>query len=255
MTAEERQMLADLFERVRAAGANARDPQAETVINDAVRALPFAPYVLAQTVLVQQHALEAAGQRIQELQAQAQNIAPQAETSFLGGIGKALFGAPATPAAGTPPPYRPAAPTPVAPQPSYAQSQPAPGPWGGPAASGGFLSGALRTAAGVAGGIAVADMLGGLLGGHGLFGGGYGAGYGGMFGGGAPIHETVNNFYGSPTASDPTQGVDNLPDPAAGGALPQDAGFDPGGADSGGFDDAGADGGFDDAGSGGGFDV
>ena len=36
-----------------------------------MRAPPYAPYVLAQTVLVQQHALEAASQRIAELEAQA----------------------------------------------------------------------------------------------------------------------------------------------------------------------------------------
>ena len=66
MTPEERQMLAGLFDRVNAAGAQPRDAQAEALINDAVKSAPFAPYVLAQTVLVQQHALEAAAQPSQD---------------------------------------------------------------------------------------------------------------------------------------------------------------------------------------------
>lgn len=118
MNADERQMLADLFERVRSAGAQARDPQAESFINDAVRALPFAPYVLAQTVLIQQQALEAASRRLQELQAQA---APQGETSFLGGLGKALFGGPSAPASAPPQNYRPAPAQPYPPQQGYPQ--------------------------------------------------------------------------------------------------------------------------------------
>ena len=107
MTPEERQMLADLFERIRGSAANPRDPQAEAFINDAVRAVPFAPYVLAQTVLVQQHALEGAAQRIAELEAQARSAAqqPAQETSFLGSIGRTIFGGPSAP-----PPPQPQAP-------------------------------------------------------------------------------------------------------------------------------------------------
>ena len=71
MTPEERQMLAGLFERVGSTAATPRDPQAEDFINDAVRAQPHAPYVLAQTVLVQQQALENASRRLAELEAQA----------------------------------------------------------------------------------------------------------------------------------------------------------------------------------------
>ena len=71
MTPQERQMLADLFERVRSTATGARDPEAEAFIGEAVRAQPYAPYVLAQTTLVQQHALEAAAQRIAELEARA----------------------------------------------------------------------------------------------------------------------------------------------------------------------------------------
>ena len=70
MTPQERQVLADLFERIRSAAADPRDAEAEAFIAEAVRAQPYAPYVLAQTALVQQHALDAAAQRIQELEAQ-----------------------------------------------------------------------------------------------------------------------------------------------------------------------------------------
>ena len=74
MSPEERQMLADLFERIRANAAASRDPQAEAFINEAVRQQPYAPYILAQTVLVQQQALEGAARRISELEAQTRAI-------------------------------------------------------------------------------------------------------------------------------------------------------------------------------------
>ena len=97
MSPEERQMLADLFERIRANAAAPRDPQAEAFINDAVRQQPFAPYILAQTVLVQQQALEGAAHRISELEAQTRASAPAQETSFLGSLGRSLFGGGAAP--------------------------------------------------------------------------------------------------------------------------------------------------------------
>ncbi len=53
MSPEERQLLIGLFDRVRGAAANPRDREAEALIDDAVRAQPYAPYLLAQTVLVQ----------------------------------------------------------------------------------------------------------------------------------------------------------------------------------------------------------
>jgi uncharacterized protein len=208
MSPEERQMLADLFERIRANAAAPRDPQADAFINDAVRQQPFAPYILAQTVLVQQHALEGAAQRISELEAQTRASAPAQETSFLGNLGRSLFGGGASP---PPQPQRPSgydasayqrgapqAPpsyAPPPPPPGYAPP-PQPGPWGAAAAAtpagGGFLSGALRTAAGVAGGVVLGNALENMIGGRGggLFGGGS-ALAGGKEGGG----ETINNYY------------------------------------------------------------
>ena len=122
MTPEERQMLADLFERVKTAGATPRDTEAEALINDSVRAAPFAPYVLSQTVLVQQRALEAAAHRIGELEAATRQGAEQSQEhgSFLGNLGKTIFGG------GAPSP-RPN------PDPQTYQRAPAPPPQGYPA--------------------------------------------------------------------------------------------------------------------------
>ena len=245
MTPEERQILADLFERIRGSAANPRDPQAEAFINDAVRAAPFAPYILAQTVLVQQHALEGAAQRIAELEAQARSAAqqPPQDTSFLGSIGRTIFGGPSAP---PPPPQAPrgydasAYQRGPAPAPQGYPPQPQQGgPWGAPppAQGGGFLSSALQTATGVAGGMIAANALEGLLGGRGgMFGGsGLGsAGFGGLGGlGGAPREEIINNYYGTSAdqhAQDVQQDADQDQDDA------QDAGYDSGG----GFDDGGS---------------
>jgi hypothetical protein len=254
MTPVERQMLANLFERVNASGATSRDAQAEAFINDAVRALPFAPYVLAQTVLVQQQALEAAAHRVAELEAAArQGAEPQQQGSFLGNLGKSLFGggAPSAPprpsydaAAGqrgpAPAPGQAYAPPPPAPQ-TYAAPPPS-GPWGAPS-GGGFLQNAASTAAGVAGGVALGNLLGGLFGGHsgsGLFGGGLGgAGLGGGFPGGS---ETVNIFEA------PHEGRDSSDVHDAGN-------FEPGAPDDAGYlDDSSFDDGSGDDGSGGGYD-
>jgi len=244
MTPQERQVLADLFERIRSAAAAPRDAEAEAFIAEAVRAQPYAPYLLAQTALVQQHALDAAAQRIQELEAKA--VEPAQESGFLGNLGRSLFGG------GRPAPQpgydagayqRPAAPPPAAPAPA-AYAPPA-GPWGAPpaASGGGFLAGAMTTATGVAGGLLAANAIESLLGGgHGGLFGSAGFGGGGFGGGGT----TINNIYEAP------------PDAGAGAV---DASLPDAGVDSGGFQDAsdydaGQDGGgFDDGGSGGGFDV
>jgi hypothetical protein len=251
MSPEERQMLADLFERIRANAAAPRDPQADAFINDAVRQQPFAPYILAQTVLVQQHALEGAAQRISELEAQTRASAPAQETSFLGSLGRSLFGGGAAP---PPQPQRPSgydasayqrgapqAPpsyAPPPPPPGYAPP-PQPGPWGaaaGAPAGGGFLSGAIRTAAGVAGGVVLGNALENMIGGRGggLFGGGS-ALAGGKEGGG----ETINNYYeNAPDAAgqhaqDVLQDQDQDQDDAQDA---QDDSYDSGSSDSGSWD-------------------
>jgi len=238
MTPEERQMLGGLFQRVNAAAATPRDGEAEAFINDAVRASPHAPYVLSQTVLVQQQALEAAANRISELEAAARQGAGQSQEhgSFLGNLGKTIFGggAPAAPPRPAPDPQayqRAAAPPPPPPQgyPQPPQGYPQqPGPWSQPQPSsgGGFLQNAASTAAGVAGGVALGNLLGGMFGGHGggMFGGGSGFGGAGFSGGGNPSEVTeINNYY----EDRPDRGSDaNFQqfDPGAPGV--QDANFD-----------------------------
>jgi hypothetical protein len=256
MTPEEREMLGGLFQRVNAAAPAQRDPEAESFINDGVRAAPHAPYVLAQTVLVQQQALGAAANRIAELEAAGQGAQQSEEHgSFLGNLGKTIFGG--GPSAPPPPGYDQQAyqrpPSPYAPQPPQGYP-PQPGPWGAPAQQqgGGFLQNAASTAAGVAGGVALGNLLGGLFGGHSggsLFGGGgaSAAGLGGAGLSGNPT-EVINNYYdgakGDGAANADFQGFD----PGAPGV--QDANFDQlddssfDNSDGSSFDDSG--GGFDD---------
>src|ERR1700729_3357463 len=157
MTPEERQMLGGLFQRVNSAAATQRDPEAESFITDAVRAAPHAPYVLAQTVLFQQQALEAAANRISQLEAAAQPGPEQSEEhgSFLGNLGKSIFGGgPSSPpprADPDPQAYAPPPPQGGYPPPPPQGYPPQPGPWGQPQPSGGggFLQNAASTATGV----------------------------------------------------------------------------------------------------------
>lgn len=200
MTPDERQLLTGLFDRMTGAANQPRDREAEAFIADRVRGQPYAPYLLSQTVIVQEQALRAAADKLQALEAQMQGGQPQEETSFLGHLGKSIFGG--GPAAA--PQRQPAPPAGGAwgQNQGYAQPQPAPGgPWSGAGQGyapqgapqgGGFLRGALGAAAGVAGGVLAADALRGLFGGHNnpfgiASGGGLGAG------GGETI---VNNYYG-----------------------------------------------------------
>jgi hypothetical protein len=267
MTPEERQMLGGLFQRVNSAAATQRDPEAESFINDAVRAAPHAPYVLAQTVLVQQQALEAAASRISQLEAAAQQGAEQSQEhgSFLGNLGKTIFGggAPAAPPrpdydpqayqrAPAPQPPRGYAPPPPQGYPPPPQGYPPqqPGPWGQPQPSsgGGFLQNAASTATGVAGGVVLGNLLGGLFGGHaggGLFGGGASAaGFGGSgLSGSNPTEVTeINNYYDSATGGGRESADFQQFDPGAPGV--QDANFD--NLDDSTFDGSDGGGGFDD---------
>ena len=187
MTPEERQMLGGLFQRVNAAAATQRDAEAESFINDAVRAAPHAPYVLAQTVLVQQQALEAAANHISQLEAAARRAPTRTRNMAVSSaISASPFSAAAPPplrpgrsltrrpiSARAPPPPRGYAPPPSQggyPPPPPQGYPPQPGPWGQPQASGGgggFLQNAASTATGVAGGVVLGNLLGGLFGGHG----------------------------------------------------------------------------------------
>jgi len=71
MTPDERDLVTDLFSRLKSADTGARDRDVEALIADLVSRHPGAAYVLAQTVLVQEQALKGASERIAELEKQA----------------------------------------------------------------------------------------------------------------------------------------------------------------------------------------
>ncbi len=223
MSPEERQLITGLFDRMRPAASQQRDREAESLIVDQVRTQPYAPYLMAQTVIVQDQALRAANDKIQQLEEQVrqqQAPQPQQETSFLGGLGRSMFGqtgqsVPTTGSRGAPPPMPSEA---YRQQGNPGQAPQGGGPWGqaasaagglfggGAGGGGGFMKGALGAAAGVAGGVLLADGIRNLFtGGHNPYGLASGFGGEGLGGYGNQGGETiVNNYYDSP---DPGQGA------------------------------------------------
>ncbi|MCM2503084.1 DUF2076 domain-containing protein [Aureimonas altamirensis] len=163
MNAEEKRLIEGLFTRLGMVEREAtpRDGEAEAFIQQRLSAQPAAPYYMAQTIIVQEQALEAAQERIRQLESRSQ------ESGSGGGLLGSLFG-------GSQRGQRPDAPTPR--QDRTGGAMPAGSPWGGasgaqaqPAArqGGGFLAGAAQTAVGVAGGMMLGSMLGSMFGGAG----------------------------------------------------------------------------------------
>ena len=220
-------MLMTLAQRVNQTQLHEKDPDAENLLGRELGANSDALYILAQTVLVQDIALQQAKAQVTQLQQQVQQTQqqPAKATSFLGG----LFGHHDSPQPGqqAPPPpqmQQPGQAPPYQPVPSYQQAPfqqpqyyPPPGqpPYGQPQYMGvppgqpSFLRGAMQTAAGVAAGALAFEGVESILHGFGHpggFGGGWGGGMAGMglgpgggFGGGfeRPGEETVvNNYYG-----------------------------------------------------------
>lgn len=68
MQTRERQLIQELFDRLRSAEGQRRDPEVERLIADELRRAPHATYAMAQTIIAQNQALEAAGLRIEELE-------------------------------------------------------------------------------------------------------------------------------------------------------------------------------------------
>jgi hypothetical protein len=227
MTPQERTMLSDLVARVESTQLPEKDSEAEDLLRQRLGQNPeqslHALYVLAQTVLVQNYALEQAKAQIEQLKRQAAAqpapSQPAKAASFLGG----LFGHKDEPQQAPPP--RPAAP------PAYASGQqqnypPAGGgyapAYGGPPAypppaqGGGssFLRSAATTAAGVAAGALAFEGIESLMHGFGHsagFGGGEGfLGGPGIGGPGMGGETVINNYYDSPGGSE--SGGDRLAD-------------------------------------------
>jgi hypothetical protein len=217
MTPQEQQMLQDLANRINQTVLADKDPDAEHFLIQSLSRNPDAVYILAQTVLVQQYALDQAKKQLDDTkqqleQAKQAQLAPPPvrHTSFLGsllGTDEPRQTEPRQPA--PPPPaynqaqYQPvpnyAPPAPSYGQPQYAQpvySQPA---YAAPSQGGGFLRGALQTAGGVAAGALAFEGIESLMHGfgeHAGYGGGSGFGNFGGMGGGQPREEIVNNYYG-----------------------------------------------------------
>ena len=220
MSPEARQLLSGLFDRIKGSANVPRDPEAEALIANALRSQPYAPYFLAQAVIVQDQALQAANQRLEDLQAQVEQLQQgqrqqQPGGGFLSSLGSIFGGGPSAA-----PPPRPSQPLPGGPWGQESQATQAPrgyppqqsyppqgAPWGAPPpGGGGFLSGALQSAAGVAGGVLLANSIRNLFGGHA---GGLGSGFGGLGGIGSGLgtlgtsvpgvgtggETIVNNYY------------------------------------------------------------
>lgn len=167
MNSDERQLITDLFARMQSHGAVEKDAQAAALINERVRAMPDAAYMLVQSVLVQEMALRQSEQRMQELEARVAELERSPNTgaaggSFLGGMFGGGRAADAGPAARGSAPSAGRSQATMRPAPAQSSS-----PWGQqPGAmgqqgggGGGFMRSAMATAAGVAGGMLLADGI------------------------------------------------------------------------------------------------
>ena len=72
MQQQERDLISGLFDRLKPFETQPRDREAEQFINGFATQQPAAPYLLVQTVLVQEQALKAAQERIAELEAKTE---------------------------------------------------------------------------------------------------------------------------------------------------------------------------------------
>lgn len=167
MTPDERQLISGLFDRMRTVGAIEKDRDAEALIVQAVRQMPDAPYMLVQSVLVQEVALQQADQRIRDLEERMGQLEQQDRPAasgggFLGG----LFGGGGRPGAQPGSANRGSVPAMPRQSPGFGgaqtpwaqqgQQQPAQQAMGG---GGSFMRSAMATAAGVAGGMLLADGI------------------------------------------------------------------------------------------------
>jgi hypothetical protein len=154
MDRNDQQAIEGLFSKLATVERQAgpRDADADQFIQDRVNQHPGAPYFMAQTIVVQEQALEAAQRRIEELEYQTANSQPQR-----GGLLSGLFGGSSQPQ----------------PRTSGNRQATQPSPWGQSTnampmqgrAGGGFLAGAAQTAMGVAGGVLLGNAIMGMFGG------------------------------------------------------------------------------------------
>jgi hypothetical protein len=224
VTSQEEQMLDSLVERVNSTQLSEKDPDAAALLENGFAKNPDAIYILAQSVLVQNIALEQARAQLSQAQDQVQQLQQQVQkpahaTSFLGNLLGHRDPAPPPAQPAYQQVYSPQAPpvyeTPYYPPPPYGAPQyGAPQYVGVPPSQPSFLRSAAQTAAGVAAGALAFEGVEALLhggfghpgmgmgmGGWGMPGVGYGMGPGMGMGMGyeRPMEENiVNNYYDSP---------------------------------------------------------
>jgi hypothetical protein len=204
MTPEEQNLVENLFDRLRQADVNPKDPEAEQLIHAKTAVLPSAPYLLTQAVIVQEHALTNAQAQIAELEtrltAATKSAEPTAGEGFFSGVSKLFGGSRSTrppapeaaphyqqvPETGVVPASTPATPPQNIPYPSTATLS--------PSAGGDFLKSALATAAGVAGGAALFQGIEGLIG-HNAGAFGPALGERGFYSEGGNTEIIENNYY------------------------------------------------------------
>jgi len=159
MTPQERQRVADLFERLAQLESAPRERDAEQLIMQGLRHAPNSPYAMVQTILIQEEALIRANERIAQLEGGAEPAQPGG--GFLDTLRGAFAGQASTPprgsvpssrSMGVPPGFRPGA-APATGQPQQEVGR-----------GGSFLGQAASIAAGVVVGSMVADALRGQFG-------------------------------------------------------------------------------------------
>ena len=134
LNTEDRRAIEGLFDRLAEAEQRApqRDRDAEELIRTELARAPNAPYYMAQTIVVQQTALEAAETKIKELEAQVAQREQRQRSPWDRGA-------------------------------DDGNDQRQRG-FGGGFGGGGFLGGAMQTALGVAGGVLLGSAIGSLFG-------------------------------------------------------------------------------------------
>lgn len=214
---EDRRAIEGLFDRLADVERKnpQRDAEAQDLIDREIVRQPGAPYYMAQTILVQQHALEVAERRIAELEREAQE---RGRGGMFGGLFDDGRGR----------------------QNRYEDRQPVQrsrNPWdrqgqddvadnryqrGQVGQGGGFLAGAAQTALGVAGGVLLGSAIGSLF------------GAGGAHAAEASGNDQAANDAGNDNVNDQDQGGEQDGGDQAGGDWGDFGGNDGGGFDMGG---------------------
>ena len=138
--------------------ATPRDPEAESYIRQMIGKQPGAPYYMAQTIIVQEQALEAAQARIENLEEQLR--AGPADRQRDGGLLSGLF------SGDDRPPARSGVSVPRVGRSAAASREDAPAYQQRQRRTGGFLAGAAQTAMGVAGGVLLGNAIAGMFDGN-----------------------------------------------------------------------------------------